>query len=143
MISRIWHGWTTPTNADVYEGLLKEEIFTGIQQRKIRGFAGIQLLRRVAGVEVEFVTIMRYVSSLGRITKWRWFRPRRGLSSPSLIPVRSIMKAGKKGAVNKFGTGPKKLRQLRSINCSCKSRCWGCHAGSIDTFVGYAEQQIR
>ena len=31
MISRIWHGWTTPGNADKYEMLLKEEIFIGIQ----------------------------------------------------------------------------------------------------------------
>ncbi len=58
MISRIWHGYTTPYNADAYEMLLKEEIFTGIQGRKIPGFAGIQLLRREMGEEVEFVTIM-------------------------------------------------------------------------------------
>jgi hypothetical protein len=29
-ISRIWHGWTTPANADSYEDLLKSEIFPGI-----------------------------------------------------------------------------------------------------------------
>ena len=28
MISRIWHGWTTPENANTYENLLKEEIFS-------------------------------------------------------------------------------------------------------------------
>jgi len=65
MISRIWHGWTTPGNADQYEALLKEEIFVGIQNRKIRGFKGIQLLRRDAGDEVEFVTIMRFDSIAG------------------------------------------------------------------------------
>lgn len=27
MIVRIWHGWTTPANADTYEAMLKEEIF--------------------------------------------------------------------------------------------------------------------
>lgn len=58
MISRIWHGWTTPENADVYESLLKSEIFHGIQDRKITGYRGINLLRRDHGVEVEFVTIM-------------------------------------------------------------------------------------
>jgi heme-degrading monooxygenase HmoA len=58
MISRIWHGYTVPCNADAYETLLKEEIFTGIQGRKIPGFAGIQLLRREVGEEVEFITIM-------------------------------------------------------------------------------------
>ena len=62
MISRIWHGWTTPVNADKYETLLKEEIFTGIQSRHIRGFKGIQLLRREGGGEVEFVTIMTFDS---------------------------------------------------------------------------------
>jgi heme-degrading monooxygenase HmoA len=58
MISRVWHGWTTPANADVYEALLKSEIFTGIQGRTIPGYRGIQLFRRSAGDEVEFVTVM-------------------------------------------------------------------------------------
>lgn len=62
MISRIWHGWTTPANADTYETLLKEEIFVGIQQRRIRGFKSIQLLRREIGAEVEFVTVMWFDS---------------------------------------------------------------------------------
>jgi antibiotic biosynthesis monooxygenase (ABM) superfamily enzyme len=62
MISRIWHGWTHPANADTYETLLKSEIFTGIQNREIPGYHGIQLLRRQAGEEVEFVTIMWFDS---------------------------------------------------------------------------------
>ena len=62
MISRIWHGWTIPANADLYENLLKEEIFVGIQNRHIRGFKGIQLLRREVKEEVEFVTIMLFDS---------------------------------------------------------------------------------
>jgi heme-degrading monooxygenase HmoA len=62
MISRIWHGWTTPGNADKYEALLKEEIIVGIQNRHIRGFNSIQLLRREIGDEVEFVTIMWFDS---------------------------------------------------------------------------------
>ncbi|OGF63639.1 MAG: hypothetical protein A2Y62_01980 [Candidatus Fischerbacteria bacterium RBG_13_37_8] len=45
-----------------YEALLKEEIFVGIQNRQIRGFKGIQLLRRDVGNEVEFVTIMEFDS---------------------------------------------------------------------------------
>lgn len=60
MISRIWHGWTTLENADAYERLLKEEIFVGIGERRIPGYRGIQLLRRDAGDEVEFVTIMSF-----------------------------------------------------------------------------------
>jgi heme-degrading monooxygenase HmoA len=62
MIVRIWHGWTSPYNADSYEALLKEEIFVGIENRRIPGFNGIQLLRRDVGAEVEFVTIMRFDS---------------------------------------------------------------------------------
>ncbi len=58
MITRIWHGWTTPANAPSYEALLREEIFTGIEQRKIPGYHGISLLRRDLGSEVEFVTLM-------------------------------------------------------------------------------------
>ena len=60
MILRIWHGWTRPENADAYEELLKEEIFVGIGERNIPGYHGIRLLRRVAGDEVEFVTIMTF-----------------------------------------------------------------------------------
>lgn len=62
MISRIWHGWTTPANADTYENMLKEEIFVGIKSRNIRGYKSIQLLRRVVGEEVEFITIMEFDS---------------------------------------------------------------------------------
>ncbi|MCU0520972.1 MAG: antibiotic biosynthesis monooxygenase [Anaerolineae bacterium] len=62
MITRIWHGWTTPANADVYEALLKQEIFVGIADRAIPGYRGIQLLRRDVGDEVEFITTMRFDS---------------------------------------------------------------------------------
>ena len=63
MIGRIWHGWTTPQNAEKYEGLLKEEIFSTIAEKKVPGYKGIQLLRRpLEGEEVEFVTIMWFDS---------------------------------------------------------------------------------
>jgi hypothetical protein len=65
MIGRIWHGWTTPANADTYEALLKSEIFLGIQDREIPGYHGIQLFRRDVGDEVEFVTIMWFDSLEG------------------------------------------------------------------------------
>lgn len=39
-----------------------EEIFVEIQNRRIRGFKSIQLLRRKVGDEVEFVTIMVFDS---------------------------------------------------------------------------------
>ena len=37
MIFRIWHGWTAPENADVYENLLKEEIFPAIAAKNVSG----------------------------------------------------------------------------------------------------------
>lgn len=62
MICRIWHGWTTPANADAYEQLLRSEIFHGIAARDIPGYHGIELLRRPAGQLVEFVTLMWFDS---------------------------------------------------------------------------------
>ena len=58
MIARVWHGWTTPENADAYETLLKTEIFPGISAKGVAGYRGIRLLRRALDQEVEFVTIM-------------------------------------------------------------------------------------
>lgn len=62
MIARIWHGYTTPENAEAYEALLKDEIFVGIGERNIPGYHGIQLFRRVVGEEVEFITLMMFDS---------------------------------------------------------------------------------
>ncbi len=62
MITRVWHGWTKPENADAYESLLKSEIFLGIQNRQIPGYRGIHLFRRNLDDEVEFITIMWFES---------------------------------------------------------------------------------
>ena len=47
----------TPTRT-----LLKTEIFPGIAAKRVAGYRGIQLLRRPAGEEVEFATIMWFDS---------------------------------------------------------------------------------
>ncbi|MEN8375493.1 MAG: antibiotic biosynthesis monooxygenase [Gemmatimonadota bacterium] len=63
MIARIWHGWTTPANADGYERLLREEIFPEIEAKNVSGYLGIELLReRERDGEVEFVTVMHFES---------------------------------------------------------------------------------
>ncbi len=62
MIARIWHGYTTRENADIYENLLKEEIFVGIHNRHIPGFQEIQLFCREAGSEIEFITVLWFDS---------------------------------------------------------------------------------
>ena len=62
MICRIWHEWTSPERADAYERLLREVIFVGIAERAIVGFRSIELLRRKADGEEEFVTAMWFDS---------------------------------------------------------------------------------
>jgi len=56
MIARIWHGYTSEHHADIYENLLKDEIFPGIAKKHVKGYKGIQLLRRDLENEVEFTT---------------------------------------------------------------------------------------
>jgi heme-degrading monooxygenase HmoA len=63
LIGRIWHGWTTSKNADKYESLLKEETFSGIADKEVPGYKGIQLFRApLHDDEVEFVTVMWFDS---------------------------------------------------------------------------------
>lgn len=58
MIARIWHGWTSPENADSYESLLRNEILPKIRQKGIDGFKKIHVLKRRHEEEVRFTTIM-------------------------------------------------------------------------------------
>ena len=60
MIARIWHGYTKPEHADAYESLLKPELLPGIGE--VKGYNGSYLLRRTAGDEIEFVTIILWDS---------------------------------------------------------------------------------
>ncbi len=61
-IKRVWHGWTTPENADRYQDLLRDFVLPGIEAKKIPGYLGIEVLRREHEDEVEFVTIMSFRS---------------------------------------------------------------------------------
>ena len=61
-IKRIWHGWTTPENADKYQSLLYNEVFPGIEAKKIPGYQSIELMRQDLSDEVEFITIMSFDS---------------------------------------------------------------------------------
>ena len=60
MIARVWHGYTRPEHADAYEAMLKPELLPGIG--KVKGYKGSYLLRRNAGAEVEFITIILWQS---------------------------------------------------------------------------------
>jgi heme-degrading monooxygenase HmoA len=61
MISRIWHGWTDPANADAYEEMLRSAVLPGISER-VNGYLGVYLLRREHEQEVEFVTVTMFAS---------------------------------------------------------------------------------
>ena len=60
MICRIWNGWTTHNNANIYETMLKEEIFESIEERNLSGYERIQLFRHDGETEVQFITIMYF-----------------------------------------------------------------------------------
>lgn len=62
MIKRIWNGYTTLDNADAYEHLLDTVVFPGIEAKRISGYRSIELLRRNVGDEVQFTTVMEFVS---------------------------------------------------------------------------------
>jgi heme-degrading monooxygenase HmoA len=60
VIARIWHGYTKPEHANAYESMLKPELLPGVSQ--LKGYRGSYLLRREAGDEIEFVSIMLWDS---------------------------------------------------------------------------------
>ena len=60
MIAKVWHGYTKPEHADAYEAMLKPELLPGLS--KVKGFRGSYLLRRNAGAEIEFITIILWES---------------------------------------------------------------------------------
>ena len=65
MTCRLWDGWATPDYADGYEALIRSTIFPGILGCGIADLEGIELLRRLRGAEVEFVTTLLRVLKRG------------------------------------------------------------------------------
>jgi heme-degrading monooxygenase HmoA len=61
MIARLWRGWTSRENADVYERLLREQVLPGLML--LDGYRGGYILRRESNEEVEFV-VMNLFDSL-------------------------------------------------------------------------------
>jgi|ERR1700691_4799358 len=64
MIARHWRGWTTLSNADAYEALLRDKVLPGL--RAIEGYRGGYVLRFAGPSEVEFVVI-NFFDSLGAV----------------------------------------------------------------------------
>jgi hypothetical protein len=61
-IKRVWHGWTTPENAEAYQELLHRVVFPGIEAKGLSGYRCAELFRRDLGAEVEFLTILTFDS---------------------------------------------------------------------------------
>lgn len=51
-----------PQDADAYERIVRGQVIPGIEARQIAGFRHIDLMKRVAGDEVEFQTLMWFDS---------------------------------------------------------------------------------
>jgi heme-degrading monooxygenase HmoA len=62
VIIRIWHGWTTPENAEEYEQLVVEENYEIIAEETGEGYRGFEMARNDRGDEIEYVTITRFDS---------------------------------------------------------------------------------
>jgi hypothetical protein len=60
MLCRFWRGWTTQSNADIYENVLKDLIFKENEEKEIVGYERFQLFRNDKDDEVEFITIMYF-----------------------------------------------------------------------------------
>jgi len=65
MVGRIWHGWTTPANAPIYERFLLSEVLPSIEVKHLPGYDGAHVLRRNLGEEIEFLTILWFDSPEG------------------------------------------------------------------------------
>lgn len=60
MIARLWHGYTTPENADTLEEIIRTRVLSRLQD--IKGFLGGRILRRNLFHEVEFVVVTCFSS---------------------------------------------------------------------------------
>jgi antibiotic biosynthesis monooxygenase (ABM) superfamily enzyme len=65
-----------------YEALLRSTIFPGILARNVPGFRAIELLRRLADDEVEFITIMLF-DSLDSIAAFAGPDPEKAVVPPA------------------------------------------------------------
>ncbi len=62
MIRRIWRSYTTPDKADAYEHFFDTLMLPAIEGMRLPGYQNMELLRRVADEEVEFVWVMSFDS---------------------------------------------------------------------------------
>jgi heme-degrading monooxygenase HmoA len=58
VIARIWRGWARTDRADLYETHYHDEVLPTL--RRVPGFRDARLLRRPAGAETEFVSLVLF-----------------------------------------------------------------------------------
>ena len=61
-IKRIWHGWTTKSNAAKYQEILHEQVLPSIEAKLIPGYRKAEVLKMELEDEVEFITILTFES---------------------------------------------------------------------------------
>ena len=69
MISPIWHGWTTPENADAYEDLPEERNLSQYPGKECIRISRHRTLSAAGGRRTELVTIM-WFDSIGAVTEF-------------------------------------------------------------------------
>lgn len=63
MICRMWHGWTTASQADAYDKYLTNELFPRVERELgDGGYRGFHVLRLDRESEVEFLTMVWFDS---------------------------------------------------------------------------------
>lgn len=63
MVCRLWRGWTRRSDAHAYNAYLNHELFPRLHRELTsEGYRGFHVIRRAAGAEVEFVTLVWFES---------------------------------------------------------------------------------
>jgi hypothetical protein len=61
-VIRMWRGWTTIENADIYENLLVNDIFPEVRKKEVKGLEKVNISIQKNEQEVEFLLILQFDS---------------------------------------------------------------------------------
>ena len=86
MIVRVWRGWTTPANAEAYEAFLFEDLLP--QVKAIDGFISAEILHRVDGEEIAWVSILKF-ESMEHIKAFAGDAPEKAVLEPEALALLS------------------------------------------------------
>ncbi len=98
MINRIWHGWTAPENADLYEALLKKKYLWEFMIEILMALEVFNLCVEKQGMKLNlsrscYLIRLTLSGSLpGRIMKQRLFRQRQENYYPTLMKGPNIIR---------------------------------------------------